>query len=119
MRAVIAAGVTMLLLVGCASHSDDIKSVQMSPDQYASYDCAQIGTEMKRVSDWEAYLKNEVDANAKHDALLMGFSIALFPPALVFLEGDGEAAEKYASVRGEREALQAAGSQKNCQLAQQ
>ena len=119
MRSTIALTLTALLFGGCASHSEDLQSVEISPAQYAAYDCAQLGSEIQRVADWEEYLKSEVDANAEHDELVVGFSIVLFPPALIFLEGDGKAADEYARLMGERKALQAAGVEKNCQLAQQ
>lgn len=110
-------GSVTFLVSGCATQPEDIKAAYVSPLQYESYSCRQIGMEMERVSRRVSELHGNLDQKADGDAAQMGIGLVLFWPALFFLEGgDGSGAQEYARLKGEKEALEKTSIQKKCGL---
>ena len=102
-------------MAGCASSSKDIATTYISPLQYQSFDCNQVGAELQRVTRRAGELQVSIDKEAGNDAAQMGIGLVLFWPALLFLEGgDGPDAAEYARLKGERDALEQAAIQKSC-----
>ncbi len=64
--------VSAVLLGGCASKSDDVGSIYVSPLSYQSLNCQQIGQEAERVSRRAAEVAGVQDSNATNDAVLTG-----------------------------------------------
>ncbi|WP_173982722.1 metal ABC transporter ATP-binding protein [Magnetospirillum sp. SS-4] len=103
--------------VGCASQPDKIATSYISPVQYQSHSCSEISGEMQRVTRRANELHGSLEKLADNDAAQMGVGLALFWPALFFLEGgDGAEAAEYGRLKGERDALEQAGIQKACNL---
>ncbi len=109
--------ICLLVLSGCASQPKDIGAAYVSSVQYQDYDCEQIQIEMANVSRRANELHGQLKETADNDAAQMGIGAVLFWPALLFLEGgDGPAAQEYARLKGEKEALEQAAVKKRCGL---
>lgn len=102
------------LLTACASHSDEIASQYTSPMMYSGFTCNQISMEMASISRRASSLGGQIDEKANGDAWQTGIGIALFWPALFFIDGDGANAQEYGRLKGEMEALEKAAIQKDC-----
>ena len=74
--------VACLLIGGCASHPDDIKSAYVSPVQFESFSCQQIQAESQRVSSRAIALQSELKSTADTDTAQMFVGLVLFWPAL-------------------------------------
>jgi hypothetical protein len=102
------------LAAGCAHYSEKIAAQQVPPSSVDSYECPQITSETKRVSARLDELKKVVDEAAADDEVKTTVGIAVFPPLLFFLNGDGAEAEEYGRLKGEYAALREASTQKQC-----
>jgi hypothetical protein len=106
-----------LTLAGCAKSSGEIRGAYVSPIQYQNYSCQQIGAELQRVSARANEAAGVQDDKADNDALVTAAAIVVFWPAAFFVGGDGQTAAELARLKGEFEALERAGIEKNCGLA--
>ena len=105
-----------MLLAGCASSSEAIKASYVSPLQYQGLTCTQIGAEMERVSRRASEVSGVQDSQRSSDQWATAGAIILFWPAAFLVKGDGNTAAELARLKGEFEALEQAGIQKNCNL---
>jgi hypothetical protein len=103
-----------VLLAGCASSSNDIRSAYVSPMTYENYSCQQLVTENARLQQRLSSVAGAVDKKAHGDKVKMGVGLVLFWPTLLFLKGDGAEAQEYARLKGEHEAFDEAYLRKNC-----
>jgi hypothetical protein len=106
-----------IIAAGCAKKSDDISARYISPLQYDSYSCRQIGEEAQRVTNQAARLTGLQDKKAQNDAVATGVALVLFWPAAFFIGGNGENAAELGHLKGELEALERASIKKNCSIA--
>jgi len=104
------------ILAGCADHPDKIPAQYISPMQYDSYNCKQLSAEMQRVSSRVGELGGQQEKAADNSAVTMGIGLVLFWPALFFLDSHSAQAAEYGRLKGEFNALEQAGIQKNCGL---
>ena len=102
---------------GCATSSKDIAPNYVSPMQYQSYDCDQIGGEMIRIQSRVNALTGRLDEAATNDKVIMGVGLILFWPALFALGGTKQQEAEYARLKGEYDALQQSAIQKKCSFA--
>lgn len=105
-------------LSACASKSENIKPVYVSPMQYHDYNCNQIRMEMSRLTRRVNEVAGVQDDQATDDAVALGVGLVLFWPALFFMIGDDQK-EEIARLKGEFEALEQAAIQKECNIAEQ
>lgn len=84
--------------------------------QYDSYKCKQIGAEMQRISARVAEVGGQQKKAANNSDVVMGVGLVLFWPALFFLDSNSAQAAEYARLRGEFDALEQKGIEKNCGL---
>ncbi|MGE0251226.1 MAG: hypothetical protein AB7G80_01095 [Dongiaceae bacterium] len=106
---------SLALLSACASDPDRLAAAYVSPTQYQSFSCAQIGEEQSRISRQASQLYGNLKKDADNDAAQMGVGLILFWPALFFLEGgDGPQAAEYQRLKGEYEALEQVSVRKKC-----
>lgn len=103
-------------LAACADHSNSIPAQYVSPMQYDHYSCRQIGAEMATVSSRVSEIGAQNDKVASNDDVAMGVGLILFWPALFFLDRNSSQAAEYGRLKGEFDALEKAGIQKNCGL---
>ena len=115
MRALIST-IVAVSLVGCATRADEIEAAYVSPLQYESFTCKQIGLEIGRVSTRVHEVTGQQEDTADKDAVVMGVGLILFWPALFFLAG-GDHEEKLARLKGEYDALESAAIQSDCDIA--
>ena len=101
------------ILAGCASQPENISPRYVSPMQYQSYNCRQIGAELYRVSSRVGQVTGQQESEATGDAVALGVGLVLFWPALFFMIGEDHEQE-LATLKGEYEALEKASIQKNC-----
>ena len=106
----------VLLVAGCASSSSEIRPAYVSPLQYQSLSCQQIGMEMERVSRRASEVAGVQDSNRTQDAWVTAGAIVLFWPAAFFIKGDGQSAAELSRLKGEFEALEKVSVEKNCNL---
>lgn len=103
------------LLSGCATHPDKMQASYVSPVEYQNYNCDQIALEMRHVSRRATELYGALDKEAGTDNAQMAMGLILFWPALFFLEGGDDArAAEYSRLKGQRDALEKASIQKQC-----
>ncbi len=98
----------------CASSSKDIAATYVSPIQYSSYSCRQIGEEASRLSSRAAVAAGVQDEKRTGDAIATTAAIVVFWPAAFFIGGDNAQTAELARLKGEMEALEQASIQKNC-----
>lgn len=100
---------------GCATNPNKIGASYVSSRQYDDYDCDQLSDELERVNRRADELYKSLKKESNADAAQMAVGMALFWPALFFLEGgDGPEATEYARLKGEREALEKSMVQRKC-----
>lgn len=115
MKALFLSVIVALAISGCASSPDKIGASYVSPLEYQDYSCKQIAQEMSGVSRRASELYGQLDQAAGRDSAQMAVGLILFWPTLFFLEGgDGPEAAEYARLKGQRDALEQAAIQKNC-----
>lgn len=106
-----------MALGACATSPNKIAAQYVSPMQYQSYDCDQIGLEQSRIERRTNELYGSLKNQANADKWQMGVGLILFWPTLFMLEGgDGPEATEYARLRGEYNALSEVSVTKKCQL---
>lgn len=110
--------VSQLGLVACASKSENIAGVYVSPLQYQGYNCNQIRAEMSRVSRRVNEVAGVQDSQASKDSVALGVGLVLFWPALFFMIGKDQK-EELSRLKGEYEALEQAAIQKDCDVAKE
>ncbi len=71
----------VIFLGGCASSSDEVGSIYVSPLAYQQYNCQQIGQEAERVSRRAAEIAGVQDSKATSDAVMTGVGLVLFWPS--------------------------------------
>jgi hypothetical protein len=106
----------LLLLSGCATKPSKISAAYVSPLQYKSYDCEQLGTESERVTRRGTDLNASLQKKADGDNAKVAVGMILFFPTLFFTDGDGPEVAEYSRLKGEAEALQKAVVEKKCGL---
>ena len=110
---VVALGVA-LTLSACATHPNNISASYVSPMNYANYTCPQLGEENRRVAAKVDELTANQRTRANNDTAAMTVGLLIFWPAL-FLLANGDQKEELSRLKGEYDAIQQAGIQKECQ----
>ena len=104
-----------LALSACATHPNSIKAQYVSPMMYASYSCDQLREENLRVISRVTELTATQRRRANNDTAAMAVGVILFAPALIFMM-NGDNADELGRLKGEYDAIQQSGTQKNCSL---
>jgi hypothetical protein len=113
-RSIAVAVSVALAVAGCATASKDIASTYISPNQYSTYDCAQLAAETARIQARVVQLGGRLDQAATNDAGIMAVGIILFWPVLFALGGTKQQEAEYARLKGEYEATEQAAIAKKC-----
>ena len=103
-----------LTLGGCATAAKDVSTSYVSPLQYQSYDCGQLGAETQRIQSKVTELGGRLDQAASNDKAIAGVGIILFWPVLFALGGTKGTEAEYGRLKGEYEAIQKAAIDKKC-----
>ena len=108
----------VVMLTGCADHSDKIQATYVSPLQYQEYSCHQIRTEVTRLSHKVNEVAGIQDKTASNDSAAMGVGLILFWPALFFIDHTDQHVQ-LAELKGQYDALEEAAVRKNCDVAKE
>jgi hypothetical protein len=103
-------------LAGCASSAADITPSYISPVQYSSYNCQQLGLEAQSVSARAAALSGAQDSQRTKDALATTAAVVVFWPAAFFVGGDKQTASELAQMKGQMVAIEQASIAKKCNI---
>jgi hypothetical protein len=103
-------------LAGCASSSGDITPTYVSPVQYSSYNCQQLGLEAQSISARAAALSGAQDSQRTKDTLATTAAVVVFWPAAFFVGGDKQTAAELAQMKGQLVAVEQASIQKKCNI---
>jgi hypothetical protein len=103
-------------LGGCASSSSDIAPTYVSPVQYQSYTCQQLGLEAQAISTRAATLSGAQDSQRTKDGWATAAAIVVFWPAAFFVGGDKQTAAELASMKGQMVAIEQASIAKKCNI---
>ena len=103
-------------LAGCASSAADITANYVSPVQYSSYNCQQLGLEAQSVSARAAALSGAQDSQRTKDALVTTAAVVVFWPAAFFVGGDKQTASELAQMKGQMVAIEQASISKKCNI---
>jgi hypothetical protein len=76
------------LVAACAKNSADIAPSYVSPYQYESFTCDQLGEEAQRVSARAAEASGAQDQKATNDAVATTVGVIVFWPALFMVKGN-------------------------------
>lgn len=114
MKNLIVVALAGALVAGCAPQPDSITGTYVSPATYSSYSCRSIVDERNRVVQKVNELTGVQKKKADNDAVAMGVGMVLFWPALFFLGSGSDVEPQLAAMKGNYDALTAAGIQKGC-----
>jgi len=119
MKQVTAIFLAMVLILGnalgCAKKAENVQAAYVSPLQYQSHSCEQLGQELARVQRKTQEVASAQDKTANKDAAAMTVGMVLFWPALIFLAG-GDREQELARLKGECEAIESIAIQKDCTI---
>jgi hypothetical protein len=104
-----------LLLTGaCAKSPDQIEAAYVSPTAFSGLSCRQIVSERNRVVEQVNQMSAAQAKKASNDKAAVGVGAILFWPALFALNSGSDLEPQIAQLKGNYDALTAAGEQKNC-----
>jgi hypothetical protein len=103
-------------LAGCASSAADITPAYVSPVQYSSYNCQQLGLEAQAVSARAAALSGAQDSQRTKDAVATTAAVIIFWPAAFLVGGDKQTAAELGQMKGQLVAIEQASIQKKCNI---
>src|SRR5215470_12445821 len=104
------------VLAGCASSSSDITPTYVSPVQYSSYNCQQLGLEAQSISARATALSGAQDSQRTKDTLATTAAVVIFWPAAFFVGGDKQTAAELAQMKGQMVAIEQASIAKKCNI---
>lgn len=110
----VASLVAASVVAGCASSSSDIRASYVSPIQYQSYSCKQLGEEAERVSARAIEVAGLQDSARTQDAVVTTVGVVVLWPVLFAIKGDRQTAAELGRLKGEMEAIEKVSIQKQC-----
>ena len=108
------AALAILSIAACAPQPDQVTGTYVSPTTYSSYKCSQLVTERNLVVQKVNELNVAQKRKADNDGTAMAVGMILFWPALFFLGSKNDVSPQLASMKGNYDALTAAGVSKRC-----
>jgi hypothetical protein len=90
------------MVAGCASSSSDIRASYVSPIQYQSYTCKQLGEEAERVSARAIEVAGLQDSARTQDAVVTTVGVVVLWPVLFAIKGDRQTAADASRARWKR-----------------
>lgn len=106
----------VVALAGCASSAADITPSYVSPVQYSSYTCQQLGLEAQSVSARAAALSGAQDSQRTKDAIATTAAVVIFWPAAFLVGGDKQTAAELGQLKGQMVAIEQASIAKKCNI---
>ncbi len=106
--------VSAVTLSACAQSADNVTAAYVPQSLYSSQSCSQLVSDRQRVVAQVNHLTGEQNKKATNDAVAMGVGLILFWPALFLLAADKDESAALASMKGQYDAIEAAGRTKGC-----
>lgn len=104
--------ITLITLLGCASHPDTIEAIPANPSQYENWDCEQLKAESFKVEKQTIDLYDQLLLERNKDEAQLFILVGAF-----WLEGgDGEEAQQFSILKGEYEAIGEVAQSKQCEF---
>ncbi len=103
-----------LALSACAQKAENVTASYVPMTLYTDQNCKQLRQEQARIVAQVNHLTGEQNKKATNDAVAMGVGLVLFWPALFLLANDKDESAQLAQMKGQYDAIQAAGGQKGC-----
>ena len=113
MKRVLCVALAASVLSACATSPDSVSASYVSPLQYQSYDCAQLGAEVERIGNQVTMLTGQQNRERRKDQVAFAAGMVLFWPALFFMAGSDKK-EELGRLKGEHDAVQKAAIAKSC-----
>ncbi|MGT2440319.1 hypothetical protein ACU4GH_36270 [Bradyrhizobium betae] len=105
-----------VVLVGCASSSQDISATYVSPVMYQNYTCQQLAMEAQAVSARAATLSGAQDSQRTKDTVATTAAVIIFWPAAFLVGGDKQTAAELGQMKGQLNAIEQASIMKKCSI---
>ena len=102
------------LAAGCATRSENVKPLPVSPADFAGWPCDALADEAERVQQRAADVAYAVDAIVGNNVIVLSLGTMVFWPALLAMRPDGADAQELSRLKGRYEALNAASRQRGC-----
>ncbi len=99
---------------GCASKSSEIEASYVSPVTYQNFSCQQLNNEAMIVSQKASKAAGMQDKAHREDTTKTAIGAVIFWPVLLFNKGDGQLASNLANLKGQKDAIELASTQKGC-----
>ena len=106
--------VALSLVSGCASQPGKVSAAYVSPTVFESSSCKEIVDERTRIAERVADVAGDQQRKATGDAVAVGVGVIVFWPALFLLAAGKDKEAELASLKGNYDALNAAGVKKGC-----
>ncbi|WP_170467168.1 hypothetical protein [Ruegeria arenilitoris] len=103
-----------LLTSACAQKAEKVTAAYVPTTLYSGESCKDLRLEQARVVAQVNHLAGEQDKKAQNDAVAMGVGLVVFWPALFLMAADKDESSQLAQMKGQYDAIQAAGAQKGC-----
>ena len=100
-------------LVGCSTSSKDIKPADVSYQQFNTYSCEQLETELADLATQLERAAGERDADAETDVVIATVGIAI-PFAYFWTGGTKEEEAAFSYLKGRYKAVERAATRKRC-----
>ena len=105
-----------VLITGCAANSKKITAQYVSPAQYKSFSCEEMGAEVARINTRVGELTGQIDERASGDKAKVAVGVLLFWPVLFFIGDNEQDRSEFSRLKGESQALQEAAAEKGCPM---
>lgn len=103
-----------LVVAACATSPDMVQPAYVSPLVYKDFSCVELRREYNRLDSEETSVAGDQGKRAFMDAATVGTAVFL-PLTILFVGSSGpDQAAALASVRGQKQAVYSAGSDKEC-----
>jgi len=116
MKKFLIATILLFTVTACATNPSRIEPHYVSPLVYNDWDCWKIEKTAQERAKRGSDLYSELLDRAESDDLKVAAGMAVFWPALLLTNGDGDEAEEFKIIKGEYRALRIAGEEKSCNM---
>ena len=104
------------LAAGCATRSDEVAPIYVSPYQFENLTCPQIAEEAQRISIRANELAGVQDSKRTKDTVATTVAVVVFWPAAFLVGGDDRNTSELARLRGEMQTLEQVAIRKKCPI---
>lgn len=119
MNKFLGAAVSVALLAGCASKSQDVSAAHVSTTGYKGFTCEELVSERETLKAKIVEVAQAQDSKAGNDAAAVAVGAIVFLPVLLFLAAGDDKSGELSRLKGEFDAVTAVAKDKDCISAEQ